>query len=90
MKRIVAAVAAAGLAAGLMAAAPAASADPGVQFSPAPIAWGPCASASLKAAGAECGFLEVPMDYAKPGGAKVSSRCRGSSTRPRSPRASCW
>ena len=72
MKRIVAAVAAAGLAAGLMAAAPAASADPGVQFSPAPIAWGPCASANLKAAGAECGFLEVPMDYAKPGGAKVS------------------
>ena len=41
MKRIVAAVAAAGLAAGLMAAAPAASADPGVQFTPAAHRLGP-------------------------------------------------
>lgn len=37
---------------------------------PAP-AWGECASARLKAAGAECAMLEVPLDYAKPAGDKI-------------------
>ncbi|HKN55719.1 MAG TPA: alpha/beta fold hydrolase, partial [Amycolatopsis sp.] len=72
MRKIVAAIAAAGLAAGLMAVAPAATAEPESQFSPAPIAWGPCTSDRLKQAGAECGSLQVPLDYAKPGGEKIS------------------
>lgn len=41
-------------------------------FTPAPITWGPCEDESLRKAGAECGMLEVPMDYADPGGAKIS------------------
>ncbi|MEU4694410.1 alpha/beta hydrolase [Actinoplanes sp. NPDC023714] len=37
----------------------------------ATITWGPCAEAGLKAQGAECGMLAVPMDHAKPGGKKI-------------------
>ncbi len=37
-------------------------------FRPAPVTWGKCASASLQGAGARCGFLTVPMDYARPTG----------------------
>ena len=33
-----------------------------------PIAWGPCTETSLQAHNAECGFVTVPMDYAKPDG----------------------
>ena len=33
--------------------------------------WGPCAEASLQAHKAECGFVTVPMDYAKPGGETI-------------------
>ncbi|SEP21992.1 alpha/beta hydrolase [Amycolatopsis saalfeldensis] len=73
MKKIVAVLAAAAVAVGALAAAPAATAAPArtPDFTPAPINWGDCASASLKNAGAQCGFLVVPMDYAKPAGAKV-------------------
>ncbi|GIE89319.1 alpha/beta hydrolase [Actinoplanes regularis] len=38
---------------------------------PAPIAWSPCTETSLKAQGAECGFVTVPMDYTKPNGTKI-------------------
>ncbi|MEU4423650.1 alpha/beta hydrolase [Actinoplanes sp. NPDC024001] len=38
---------------------------------PAAIAWSPCTDATLKAQGAECGFVSVPMDYGKPGGTKI-------------------
>jgi pimeloyl-ACP methyl ester carboxylesterase len=38
---------------------------------PAAIAWGPCTDATLKAQGAECGTVSVPMDHRAPGGAKV-------------------
>jgi pimeloyl-ACP methyl ester carboxylesterase len=55
--------------------APAAAAAPDgggpADFQPAPIAWAPCASAALHAAGAECGFVEVPLDYAEPGGTMI-------------------
>ncbi len=34
-------------------------------------AWGTCASSRLQAAGAQCTMLSVPLDYDKPGGAKI-------------------
>lgn len=37
---------------------------------PAPV-WGECPTARLKAAGAQCANLEVPLDYAKPNGKKI-------------------
>ncbi|MEU4559360.1 alpha/beta hydrolase [Actinoplanes sp. NPDC023936] len=37
----------------------------------AAITWGPCTEATLKAQNAECGFVAVPMDHAKPDGAKI-------------------
>ena len=41
-------------------------------YTPPPIAWAAtCASASLNAAGARCGLLTVPLDYAKPNGEKI-------------------
>jgi pimeloyl-ACP methyl ester carboxylesterase len=50
-------------------AAQAASGTP--SYTPPPIPWGTCASAGLASRGAECGFLTVPLDYAKPGGTKI-------------------
>jgi pimeloyl-ACP methyl ester carboxylesterase len=35
------------------------------------IGWGACTDSDLREAGAECGFLAVPLDYRKPGGAKI-------------------
>jgi pimeloyl-ACP methyl ester carboxylesterase len=40
-------------------------------YTPPPITWGPCASASLQAAGATCGMLTVPLDYRHPGGTTI-------------------
>ncbi|WP_127504660.1 alpha/beta hydrolase [Actinoplanes solisilvae] len=40
-------------------------------YTPPPIAWGACTNATLKARGAECGFVVVPLDYANPGGTKI-------------------
>src|SRR5690242_7332602 len=40
-------------------------------YTPPPISWGTCANATLKARGAECGFVVVPLDYAHPGGTKI-------------------
>jgi pimeloyl-ACP methyl ester carboxylesterase len=57
--------------------APMAQAAPGGQkdgpptFEPAPVAWGPCTAPQLHGAGAECGFVEVPLDYAAPTGEKI-------------------
>ena len=42
---------------------------------PAPktsIAWGPCKDPDLKDARAQCGRLQVPLDWADPGGRKIS------------------
>ncbi|GAA4973010.1 alpha/beta hydrolase [Actinoplanes utahensis] len=50
-------------------AASAAPKAPG--YTPPPIDWGTCTRASLQARGAQCGFLVVPLDYAKPGGTKI-------------------
>ncbi|RZS29767.1 alpha/beta hydrolase family protein [Herbihabitans rhizosphaerae] len=75
MKKIVAAVAAAGVAiTGVVLLAPSgASAAPSApgQYAPPAIAWGACADESLKKAGAECGMLDVPLDYAKLDGEKI-------------------
>jgi pimeloyl-ACP methyl ester carboxylesterase len=35
------------------------------------ITWSPCADAGLQAAGGECGYLSVPLDYNHPNGTKI-------------------
>lgn len=72
-------VAVAALATGLssMSAAQAKPIDPGAgtartrSYVPPPVAWGDCASSSLRAAGAKCGLMTVPLDYSQPRGTKV-------------------
>ncbi|PRY25767.1 alpha/beta hydrolase [Pseudosporangium ferrugineum] len=73
MRRILAAAAAValGLAGGGSAVLSPAQAHPGGGYTPPPIAWGTCESAGLQARGAQCGFLTVPLDYARPGGTKI-------------------
>ncbi|MEC3982360.1 alpha/beta hydrolase [Amycolatopsis sp. H20-H5] len=51
-------------------AAPAAQAAPAPP-APATITWGPCDNPILVTAGAECGYLSVPLDYRKPAGEKI-------------------
>ncbi|WP_243793173.1 alpha/beta hydrolase [Saccharopolyspora gloriosae] len=74
MQKSAIATAATGLLAAGLLFAPAGSAAPNTPapFEPAPISWGPCEDESLQKAGAECGMLEVPLDYANPGGEKIS------------------
>ena len=45
----------------------AAPAPPG----PPPVAWGACQSPALQQARAQCGFVSVPLDYAKPKGTAI-------------------
>ena len=59
------------VAAGVVAAPMAQAAQPGPEFTPTPVVWGPCTAQSLVTTGAECGFVEVPMDYADPAGEKI-------------------
>ncbi len=61
-----------GLLLGGLTVAPASGATSGPGFDPEPITWGPCRSERLQKAGAECGTLDVPLDYANPGGTKIS------------------
>ena len=35
------------------------------------IDWGPCSSARLRAAGAQCGYVTLPLDYSDPSGATI-------------------
>jgi hypothetical protein len=37
----------------------------------ASISWGTCDDPGLADAGAQCGLVSVPLDYAKPNGAKI-------------------
>ena len=71
-RRLVLVLAASIVAAGLVLGAPAQGASPAVS-SPATagIAWGPCEDPGLVEAGAECGTLRVPLDYSRPGGARI-------------------
>ena len=73
MRRVLAVAAAISLAAGGVAVAAAAYAgeDRGVPGYGTAIDWGKCADPALAARKAQCGFLEVPLDYAKPAGAKI-------------------
>ena len=55
-------------------AAPTASAsgsDVSSSYTPPAVTWGACSNARLAKAGAECGFVEVPLDYAKPDGKHI-------------------
>ena len=45
------------------------SSGPG--YTPPPIEWGTCTRTSLVARNAECGFVIVPLDYARPGSTKI-------------------
>ncbi|MBO0843409.1 MAG: alpha/beta fold hydrolase, partial [Nocardioides sp.] len=45
--------------------------DPSSDYTPPPIQWGQCPTASLQNAGAVCGMLTVPLDYAHPDGTKI-------------------
>ncbi len=77
VNRFAAVVTAAGVAlSGLLAipvadAAPSQSAGKAPAFTPKAIQWGECDIPRLVDAGAKCGFLEVPLDYAKPKGEKI-------------------
>ena len=49
----------------------------------AAVDWGPCANDFLAASGARCGFVSVPLNYAKPGGRQITlavSRIRHTAT----------
>ncbi|GIF07412.1 alpha/beta hydrolase [Actinoplanes siamensis] len=52
-------------------AAAAAGSHDSAGYTPPAINWGTCTRASLKARNAQCGFLVVPLDYAKPSGTKI-------------------
>lgn len=47
------------------------TADVSSSYTPPPVTWGACSNARLAKAGAECGFVQVPLDYAKPKGEKI-------------------
>jgi pimeloyl-ACP methyl ester carboxylesterase len=51
--------------------APPSTASTAADYQPPPIDWGDCASASMQRAGAQCGLLTVPLDYANPDGQKI-------------------
>ena len=40
-------------------------------YTPPPIDWGTCPTQRLQDAGAQCGYLTVPLDYAHPSGQKI-------------------
>lgn len=41
------------------------------EFTPPPIAWGGCTDPGLQRRGAQCGFVEVPLDYRHPTKTKI-------------------
>ncbi|MEV6302833.1 alpha/beta hydrolase [Actinoplanes sp. NPDC051861] len=75
MRKILAATIAASvgllLGAGVIPAAAQAHGNAANGYTPPPIDWGTCTRPSLAARNAECGFLVVPLDYAKPRGTKI-------------------
>ncbi|HUR73944.1 MAG TPA: alpha/beta hydrolase [Sporichthya sp.] len=83
MRTFVATLAAGTLVAGVVATTagnPTASAAP----SASKISWSACQDETLAAAKAECGFLDVPLDWAKPAGEKIQvavSRVKGTAAK---------
>lgn len=73
MKRFAAGFVAAGLLFGGLIAVPGAQAAPSTPpgYTPPPINWGTCDIPRLARAGAQCGFVEVPLDYDNPAGTKI-------------------
>jgi pimeloyl-ACP methyl ester carboxylesterase len=73
VKRFAAGFVVAGLLLGGLNAVPLAQAAPSgpPDYTPPPINWGACDIPRLVRAGAECGFVEVPLDYNKPSGTKI-------------------
>jgi pimeloyl-ACP methyl ester carboxylesterase len=78
VNRFVAVAAAAAVVVGGLIVVPLASADqtaPAVskqkEYTPPPIKWGACEDPRLVDAGAQCGFVVVPLDYDKPKGEKI-------------------
>lgn len=73
MKKFVAAVVASGAVVAGLVTAPLAQAAPSgpVDYAPPPISWGPCKAMPLIEHGAQCGFVEVPLDYDDPSGTKI-------------------
>src|SRR5580765_3157138 len=78
VRKLVAVVTAAGLVLAGTVLAPAARAVPSgtaaaeqTDYTPPPIIWGQCSDPRLVRRGADCGLLEVPMDYAHPSGTKI-------------------
>jgi pimeloyl-ACP methyl ester carboxylesterase len=57
--------------AGLSTGASATPSAPAAGRAPAGIQWGDCSDPGLQDAGAVCGFLSVPLDYARPHGAQI-------------------
>lgn len=71
MKKFMAAIATASMVASFAIAASGTAAAGTPEFVPAPVAWGNCEDPRLQRRGAECGFVEVPLDYGNPGGTKI-------------------
>jgi pimeloyl-ACP methyl ester carboxylesterase len=77
VKRFVAAALAAGAVIGGLVLVPGAQASAPSQalgrhdYTPPPVSWGQCEHPRLVQAGAQCGFVEVPLDYARPNGTKI-------------------
>jgi pimeloyl-ACP methyl ester carboxylesterase len=73
VKKFVAATAAAIAVVGGLVLVPSAQAAPqsATDYTPPPVNWGTCENPRLVASGAECGFVEVPLDYARPSGTKI-------------------
>jgi pimeloyl-ACP methyl ester carboxylesterase len=86
MKRLLVAAAAAVLVAvaGVASDAQAEPVRSATGYTPA-IVWGTCDNAALQSRGADCGYLTVPLDYARPSGATIQlavSRIRHSERAP--------
>ena len=58
--------------ASLPAAAPGLRGPAAASTSAARIAWGTCSDAGLRSAHAQCGRLQVPLDYSNPAGARIT------------------
>ncbi|HEU5475152.1 MAG TPA: alpha/beta fold hydrolase [Actinophytocola sp.] len=74
VKKLIAVAAATVAVVGGLVMVPSAQAAPpqsAADYTPPPVGWGACEHPRLVDAGAECGFVEVPLDYAKPRGTKI-------------------
>ncbi len=71
MKRVLSLAALASATIAVLGTAPAAARTVAPRSTPRTIAWGPCTDPSLIQAGAQCGYLSVPLDYNNPNGTQI-------------------